>query len=54
MGCTSKCNFEGVQSSQAAIHLLIPDHLAMDGTAHSVVQLYIDLGKRVSIEDTCF
>lgn len=54
MGCTSKCNFEGVQSSQAAIHLLIPDHLAMDGTAHSVVQLYIDLGKHVSIEDTCF
>lgn len=26
----------------------------MDGTAHSVIQLYIDLGKHVSIGDTCF
>lgn len=32
----------------------IPDNLAMNGTAHAVVQLDIELGKHVSVEDACF
>jgi hypothetical protein len=32
----------------------IPDDLAMDGTAHAVMQLDVGLGKPIGIEDACF
>lgn len=32
----------------------VPDYLAVNGTAHAVMQLDAESGKHISIEDVCF